>query len=828
MQYFGFLMLLALAGPFHGHAAEVRVNGKVTNETGAPLASAKVVFRIEAGTPGIHAYADPAGNYETVLTISGQYLVDIEAAGYFPLQQQLVTLTEGENEIDFQLNRLREGYETVDVSAAPPPINLEKTGTGETVSGAQMTNVPYPNTNDLRNALRIIPGVVQDGRGGLHINGGGENQALYTLNGFNITDPLTGRFESRLSIEAVQTVEVVSGALSAEQGKGSAGVVAIDTRSGDDKFRVSATNFVPGMELRKGGLLVGGWTPRINYSGPIQRGRAWFSNSFDTQFNTTVVKELPKGDDRTTSWRISDHLNTQVNLTPSNILYTGFLVNVYTAPQWGLTFLDPRETTRDLRRRQWFFHTKDQMFLRHDMVVEVGYAANRTFGREIPQGHDLYQITPDGSRGNFFLDVARKSARDQVLVNSFLPAFSLAGEHRVKIGTDLDRLAYWQDARRTGYVTLGADMTPKRSTVFGGTGRAEITNYESSVYLQDSWKYRSNLVFEAGLRGDWDQILNYWNVSPRFGFAFSPKGMEHTKLSGGYGVLYDATPLRVFMRPMDQYALTTYFSENGEVFRGPSVTAFTIQQPRLARPRYHAFNLGLEQEWTRGVHTRFEYLRKHGRLGFTYIDRLATGDYVPPEFIDRFATPHFDAIYGLTNDRRDVYDSFQATLRHVIRRQWEWMVSYTWSRALSNAVVDVNIDDPVVTRLNVGPMPWDTPNRIVSWGYLPTFWDKWAIAYLVDWRTGFPFSIVDDSGAVVGNVNDRRFPNTFELNLHIERRFAFRKHLWAFRMGCNNVTNSLNPTLVNNNTSSTRFLQFYGGVDRSFNFRIRWLGKSAL
>jgi hypothetical protein len=64
------------------------------------------------------------------------------------------------------------------------------------------------------------------------------------------------------------------------------------------------------------------------------------------------------------------------------------------------------------------------------------------------------------------------------------------------------------------------------------------------------------------------------------------------------------------------------------------------------------------------------------------------------------------------------------------------------------------------------------------------------------------------------------------LNVHLERRFEFRKNLWAFRMGCNNITNHNNPNVVNNNMGSHNFLTFYGGPDRSYNFRIRWLGKA--
>jgi hypothetical protein len=70
-----------------------------------------------------------------------------------------------------------------------------------------------------------------------------------------------------------------------------------------------------------------------------------------------------------------------------------------------------------------------------------------------------------------------------------------------------------------------------------------------------------------------------------------------------------------------------------------------------------------------------------------------------------------------------------------------------------------------------------------------------------------------------------RFPAFFELNLHLERRFFFRKHRWALRAGFNNITGRRNPNVVNNNLSSPNFLRYYGGQSRALNFRLRWLGR---
>ena len=100
------------------------------------------------------------------------------------------------------------------------------------------------------------------------------------------------------------------------------------------------------------------------------------------------------------------------------------------------------------------------------------------------------------------------------------------------------------------------------------------------------------------------------------------------------------------------------------------------------------------------------------------------------------------------------------------------------------------------------------------------------MAYLAEWRTGYPFSIQNDDGRLLGDVNSFRYPRYFEMNLHLERRFVFRGHRWAFRFGSNNITNRRNPDTVINNPSSYRFLTYLGGYGRSSNFRIQWLGRS--
>jgi hypothetical protein len=808
-------------------SADVRLLGRVVDENNTAVAGARVTLRPDSSLAGSsrQAVTDARGNFVLSLERPGQYWISAECEGFFRLAERPLELEEGEQEVVLVLNHQQEIFERVTVSYSPPAVDPDRTAPQQRMTGTEIQAIPYPTTNNLRNVMRAFPGIVQDNRGGLHLSGAPEEQTYYALDGFQLNDPLSGRFETRLSVDSVRSLEVSTGALTAEYGKGAAGVLAIKTSAGDDRFRYSATNFIPSVENRKG-LILDGWTPRLGVSGPIRKGRAWFSESLDLHYMKHVVEDLPKGEDRTSSWRGSNLLRNQFNLAPSNILYTGFLVNAWTAPRTGLTALDPWETTVDRRSRQWFFYVKDQAYLANGLLLELGYSFTRTFGREIPQGDQPLDILPEGRRGNYFANAVRKAGRDQYLVNVFLPSFGLAGTHQLKAGLDLDRVHYWQDVRRTVYRHYRPDYTVLRAVGFGGSGRLSRSNFEAGSYVQDSWRVRPSLLVEAGVRHDWDRLIGTHDVAPRLGVAWTPPGLDAAKLSAGFGVVYETASLRVFTRPLDQYSLTTYYARDGAVTRGPAVSLFAFADQPLQRPAYYNWNLSWEQRLGGGLYVRAGWISRRGRRGLTYENVLAEGQTPPPELCAALGGLPFDAIYRLQNLRRDVYDAFEIAWRHVFRQQYEWVASYTRSRALSNAVVDLSIDDPMIISRNVGRMPWDAPNRWISWGYLPLFRRNWALAYLLEARNGYPFSIQDDEGRLVGQINERRFPFFFELNLHVERRFFLKGHRWALRAGFNNITNHRNYDTVNNNTGSPNFLRFYGGQSRSLNFRIRWLGRN--
>src|SRR5262249_47747078 len=156
---------------------------------------------------------------------------------------------------------------------------------------------------------------------------------------------------------------------------------------------------------------------------------------------------------------------------------------------------------------------------------------------------------------------------------------------------------------------------------------------------------------------------------------------------------------------------------------GPPVpTTFAPTPGPLQLPRATNWSLDADHEISAHLSAAVKYLRRRGTDGFDFLNVLAPD--APPALLPlpNAASP---GLYQLANLRRDDFDSVQFLVRQTFSGQYEWMASYTHSRARSNGVLDINTLVPLQVVADLAPMPWDAPNRVLARAYLPLPWKYW-------------------------------------------------------------------------------------------------------
>jgi hypothetical protein len=781
----------------------------VVDENGVAVPGARITVSGEQGVR--QAETDYAGRCEWTDLAPATYQVRVEKEGFYAFLSDAVRIGEIDT-LEVTLNHVREFVEVVNVVYSPPAIDPVKTSSTENLSSEEVVNLPYTVTRDIRYALPLMPGVLQDALGQVHVNGSSTRQIVDRLDGFNIADPANGLFMLRVSTDALRSVEVLGSRASAEHGKGSGGVLNLGTGMGDDRFRISSTDFVPSLQNRKG-IHINTWTPRATVSGPLRKGKAWFLDALDGEYDLSIIEELPEGADRNPAWFLGNLAKAQVNLTPGNNLTTSFLINRFRTEHAGLSPFNPQEATTNEDESVYVFTVKDQAMLGNGMLLEVGLGASRFQSDLQPLGDKPYVIRPESTSGNYFATAAGRASRWQGIANVFLPPWRWHGRHECKIGIDLDRVTTHQFVTRRPYSILREDGTLSREVTFTAVPAFTKSNAEVSGHAQDRWSESDRLLLEAGARVDWDQVLRRPLFSPRLASSLVLTPDRQTKLTWGIGLYYDATSLDLLTRGLTGRRLDLFYDSTGETLvRPPVETSLLVEARGLRAPRFLNWSIDLERKLPKETCFTMRLLRKRGANGWTYINRgAAQGD-------------PFSGRFELVNERRDHYDALELTARRTFKGNNVVFASYTRSAARSTAVLNFSLDSPLFSPQAGGPLPWDSPSRLDSWGWLPLPW-KCTLAYWLDWRDGFPFSLVNQDEQLVGSPDSHRYPAYFSLNVHLERRFHVLGFEWALRAGFDNITNHQNPFAVDNNVDSRHFLTFGAIQGRALTGRIRLLGR---
>ncbi len=782
--------------------------GLVLDENGVPVSAAQLKLE-DASAHVYRTETDGAGRFTLKNLSVGDYKLEVRKQGFFVIANRAVTLQPGPNELNLMLNHAEEVHEQVQVTAPANQIDPQDTAQRNTLTARDIRDIPVPSPHILAQSLTALPEITQDNANNLHVAGARSGETQYLLNGFEISDPVNNQLTPRFNVDATRAAEVQTANFGVGYAHAGANILSLETPDGDDRWRFGTTNPAPGINVQEG-VHLGDWYPRFTFSGPIQRGRFWFSNSISLQHTFAAVKFLPDGANTWEDWGGDNLLCLQYNITPKHILHATYLYNRAYDTNVGLDILDPVSTTVTADQQRNFGSLKDQIWLA-DTLFEFGAAADDGTLDFIPKGAQPYVLLVNGSSGNYFQRLHQRGRRLQALVNVIAASRHWHGTHQIAAGVNVAALTYSLAAERGEIQALRADGTLVRQTTFSGPANPNLSNTQGGAYVQDTWSFSKRFVFQAGLRTDWDRFTQSAMAGPRLSANVLPFGDDTSKISIGWGIYNAPLNLSVIGQTFDQQQIDAFYDPTGKIVVGPpAVSQFVRLASGLQQPRFNISSAQWQQKFAHSTLLTLNILARNGSHGFVYVDRQP----MQP-----------GGIFLLQDTRKDRYRSTTASVRHVFSENMEVYGAYTRSIAHSNEVLNPSLGSIFFAAQQSAPVAWDAPNRLISWGWAPTH--IWAIqlSYFFEYRTGFPFSVINLQQQLVSPPNSSRFPAYASLNIGIEKKFGFRGYLWGVRVEAVNVFNRQNPDTVVNNIDAPNFRTFAGGQSRAVTLRVRFIGR---
>jgi len=778
----------------------------VTDENGVAVSGAQVVVS-EPGILPQRLITDYAGRCQYSVHGNVPYAVDVEKLGFY--QTLAHEVDPHQQAIELVLAHQQIVRQQVDVVASTAGIDPDQTSDVNNMSTPEIVSIPYQPSRDIRNLLPFNPGVVQDDSGQVHVAGSQTYATLDLLDGFDIRSPVSGTLSLRVSADVIRSIDVGTTRYPVEYGKATGGVIVFRSGMGVNRFRFNATDFFPSYRQVNGGLHFDKFVPRVTFSGPIVKNKAWCSDGFVLEYYNIIISGLPAKADSNQLWRGSNLAKAQVNVTPSDIVIGGLLFNDYHSPYDGLSTLTPQESTINQDILAWFPYLRDQHSFTGGELLDLGVGVVRFRDGYEPHGDTPFEVTPETYQGSFFESLTGVSRRVQGTATLYLRPREWAGRHDLQIGLDLDQINFGETVTRSPIRYLREDGTLLRLSTFPAQAPFNRNNFETGAYVQDRWVPREGLLLETGLRFDWDEIVRRPLYSPRIATTYTPNTNATTKLSAGVGLYYEHTQLQYLEESLAGVRYDTYYAPDGVIPIGPPLlTTFVASNALLHEPRTVNWSVGIECKLPAAIYASVNFLGKHGTDAFVYNIQS------PP--------PALAGTYLLNNSREESYYSVDLKLRHTFANGYVLFGSYTRSSAHTNAALEYSPTLSVLGPQASGPLPWDTPNRVLSWGWLPVPKLKnWDFVYTADWRTGFPYTSVNANHQVVGAPNSRRFPDYFSLSPGLEWRFHFRGYYFGLRGVIENITDNQNPVIANNNVDSPQYGTFTVPEGRALTARIR-------
>jgi len=789
------------------------LEGFVTTQSGTiRLGGAQVTLHNSSNQEVGSILSEGDGRFRFTALQEGKYTLTASLEGFAIGRAAVVVGADSttERSLDLPLATLTQ---TVEVMAPASIVSAADTlGSAESIASHETDE--FASGTGLGGALRLLASVIEV-PGGVSIKGGRPTQAGVQIGASTLTDPVLGLVHFTLPDDAIDSVAVMPNPYAVEFGRFSSGLVVIQTRRGGDAWHVRLNNLSPTFRSKRHQDLyningIAGFGPNFELGGPIVKNRIFLEQTAQYRFSSDDVPSRPEDERRTTHW-ISSFTRLDANLTPKHSLVGtgGFFPSVTTLASLG-TFTPP-DATVDVHERV-LLGTVTERALWSDALVSESTVQVRGYRASVqPQGTAPMQLLPETTLGNFFNTQYRSPTTFQFIQTVSGSAKGRTGLHLFKAGLDLLVNTYDGTSESRPLLVERSNGTLARRFDFSGPSLQDLPTNDVALYAQDRVQPSSRWFVEFGARLDRDGVVGRWNVTPRVGAALLLNESGSSVLRGGYGLFFERTPSAAGAFKFGQFETftDTRFADNGITPLGPPVPFVHVTSPSLRTARAATWDVTYEYRWKPSFSLHASFLDRQGSRELM-LDAERSGG---------------TGVLRLQSDGRSVYRDLEAGFHFSHPSRADLTATYSRSLAEGDLNPFASYFDamlwPVVTPHSDGPLPTDVPHRFLARGrLLPA--STWLIVGILDWRTGLPYSLVNEYLDFVGPRNAQRMPNYLRVDLGLEHRFKIFKLQPWIGVRAYNALNAFLPADVQANISSPAFGSFYNSQFRQYRLQVRF------
>lgn len=434
--------------------------------------------------------------------------------------------------------------------------------------------LPQGTNATLDKVLLQAPGVSQDSAAGGELHVRNEHANLqYRINGIAIPDGVGG-FGQFLDSSIVGKLDLLTGALPAQYGLRTAGVLDIQTRT--DAFNNSGSVSVYGGSH-------GTITPSFEYGGTAGQTQYYVSGRY---FGSSLGLENPTSSkeaihDWTSQEKGFLYLSTVLDPTSRLTLISGVANGTYQIPN------NPGQTpaftafgvsnfnSAGLSERQ---HEFNQFNVLAYQKSAEGFDYQLSYFNRTSILHFAPDTVGDLVFNGVASDVYRQSVTNGIAEDT---SYRLGYAHTLRFGFSASA-----EATRVNNISTVLPLDRAGNPIdapFTVQDTNAKTGWLFSTYLQDEWKITNQLTLNAGLR--FDQMLAYVDanqLSPRVSLTWKPTA--DTTFHAGYARNFTPPPLVL--------AAPTNLAQVQNTTQQPTVTANDPVQPE----RSNVFDVGVVQK----------------------------------------------------------------------------------------------------------------------------------------------------------------------------------------------------------------------------------------